>query len=153
MQTNYHPQLRGENIKENKMIERIPAHVQGKLGEKSVDDIKNHIVDIIENQYSSIFACREAPENPVDASHYAASLMFGPEHFVGVNSKNIEFSDCFYYQKFRPQSDTMIRMISQGWIKVFLVCVWVYRLGQYSYFVAEVTPLLPDNTLTCTCEG
>ena len=135
------------------MIERITAHVQGKLDDFSVDQIKNHIVDVIENMYSSIFECQRPPEDPRDASHYAAFLMFGQEHVISVNSKNIEFSDGFHYQNFRPQSDTMIRMISQGWIKDFLVRFWVYRLGQYSYFAAEVTPLLPDNTLTCTCEG
>lgn len=127
------------------MIERINAHVQGKLGNDNIDQIKYYIADMIENRYSKIFDADCNPMGATDASHFAAYLMFGQEHYISVNSKNIEFVDSFHYDGFRPQSEYMTKQLRKGWVKDFLAQIWVYRLGQYSYFAAEVTPLVDSG--------
>lgn len=129
------------------MIERIATHVQGELGKDSINDIKDHIVNMIEINYEKIFDADCNPGKASDASHFAAYLMFGQEHFLCINSKNIEFQDSFYYDGFRPICDHMAKMLKKGWVKDFLVHIVVYRLGQYSYFAAEVTPLVEENIL------
>ena len=129
------------------MIERILTHVQGKLGEWNIDEIKNHIIDMIECNYEKTLDPK-VNGNAVDMSSYAAYLMFGSEHYVHINSKNIEFSESFHYENFRPQSDRMIKLFAKGYVKDFLIRLWIYRLGQYSYFAAEVTPLI-DNVIDC----
>ena len=126
--------------KGRKMIERILTHVQGKLGEWNIDEIKNHIIDMIECNYEKTLDPK-VDGNAVDMSKYAAYLMFGSEHYVHINSKNIEFSESFHYENFRPQSDRMIKLFARGYVKDFLIQLWVYRLGQYSYFAATCTAL------------
>ena len=42
----------------------------------------------------------------------------------------------------------MIKLFSRGYVKDFLIRLWIYRLGQYSYFAAEVTPLI-DGVIDC----
>lgn len=127
------------------MIERINAHVQGQVGNDNVYQIKDYIVDQIEHQYEKIFSADCNPKKASDSSAFAAYLMFGQEHYISVNSKNIEFLDSFHYEGFRPQSEFMLKQIKQGWVKDFLIRFWIYRLGQYSYFAAEINPLLDSS--------
>lgn len=129
------------------MIEKINAHVQGKLGNDNIDDIKFYIADIIETRFPKVFDVACNPKGAADASRFAEYLMFGQEHYIYVNSKNIEFQDGFHYSGLRPQSDYMAKLIQKSSVKDFLVRFWVYRLGQYSYFAAEVTPLIEDQSL------
>lgn len=129
------------------MIECINAHIQGQVKDNSITDLQNHIIDIIEYKYENLIPetgkCEWGPA--VDASHYAAFLMFGNEHYIGLNSKNIEFSENFHYENFRPRSEAMDKMISKTPIKDFLIHLMVYRVGSYSYFAATVTPLVESN--------
>ena len=130
------------------MIERINANVQGKLGNDTIDDIKGRIIDQIEIKYEKIFDAKcNTPCNTCDASRFAAYLMFGQENYISVNSKNIEFVDSFHYENFRPCGERMAKLLNKGWVKDFLIRVWIYRLGQYSYFAAEITPLVEENIL------
>lgn len=129
------------------MIQSLSACIQGKLGEWSINDVKDHIVNMIDNNYEKTLEV-DPNENVVNSSHYAKWLMFGNEHFIHINSKNIEFTESFHYENFRPQTDTMAGLFKRGCVKDFLIQLWVYRLGQYSYFAADVTPLI-DNVLDC----
>lgn len=132
------------------MIERIEAHVQGQVNKHSITEIQNYIVDIIEDRYEKIFSENVGDKNwkAIDKSRHAAYLMFGQEHFVCVNSKNIEFAESFHYENFRPMTSEMSRKLKQGWVKDFLISLRVYRLGQFSYFAATITPLI-ENEIDC----
>lgn len=130
------------------MIERILAHVQGKLGESNIDQIKDHVIDMIEINYEKTLDPKVSTGKAIDLSNHAAYLMFGREHYIAINSKNIEFSESFHYENFRPQSDRMISLFARGYVKDFLINLYIYRLGQYSYFAATVTPLI-ENVIDC----
>lgn len=130
------------------MIERILAHVQGKLGESNIDQIKDHVIDMIEINYEKTLDPKVSTGKAIDLSNHAAYLMFGQEHYIHINSKNIEFSESFHYENFRPQSDRMISLFARGYVKDFLINLCIYRLGQHSYFAAEITPLI-ENVIDC----
>lgn len=129
------------------MIQSLNACIQGKLGEWSIDDVKCHIADMIDNNYEKTLEI-DPNENVVNSSNYAKWLMFGNEHFIHINSKNIEFTETFHYENYRPQTNAVAKMFRKGIVKDFLIHVVVYRLGQYSYFAADVTPLI-ENVLDC----
>lgn len=132
------------------MIEQIPTHVQGQVNNSSLNEIKDHIVDIIEYNYEKTLDPKVGGTNrsPIDQSNEAAYLMFGQEHRISINSKNIEFSELFHYENWRPQTEKMTNMIKRGIVKDFLIHLFIYRLGQHSYYAAQITPLI-DNVIDC----
>ena len=132
------------------MIERIESHMQGQVRDMSIEDIKEYIVRFITNRYERLFSEKIGDKDwePVDKSRYAAYLMFGQEHFVSVNSKNIEFVESFHYENFAPMTEDQEKMIKKGWVKDFLIQLYVYRLGSFSYFIANITPLI-ENVIDC----
>lgn len=132
------------------MIEQIPTHIQGQVNNSNLNEIKDHIVDMIEHNYEKTLDPKVSDTNKssIDKSTYAAYLMFGQEHRISINSKNIEFSESFHYENWRPQTEQMTNMIKRGVIKDFLIRLFIYRLGQHSYYAAEITPLI-DNVIDC----
>lgn len=128
------------------MIERIEAHVQGQVYDNSIDGIKADIVYNITNRYERLFSEKTPGKNwtAKDLSRYAAYLMFGQEHFISVNSKNIEFVDSFHYDNNGPMTEDQEKMLKKGWVKDFLIQLYIYRLGRFSYYAATITPLIED---------
>lgn len=128
------------------MIERIEAHMQGQVRDMSIDDIKFYVVRSITDRYERLFSEKIGNKDwkSIDRSRYAAYLMFGQEHFVNVNSKNIEFVESFHYENFAPMTEDQEQMIKKGWVKDFLIQLYIYRLGRFSYFIANITPLIED---------
>lgn len=132
------------------MIQNITAHVQGQVNNSNINEIKDHIVDMIEYNYEKTLDPKvgDTSWSAIDQSSHAAYLMFGPEHRISINSKNIEFSESFHYENWRPQTERMANMIKRGVVKDFLIQLFIYRLGQHSYFAAEITPLI-ENVIDC----
>lgn len=127
------------------MITQLVSHIYGELTNKSVEDVRANICQCISSAFESSCVNVENPENltPKQASDSIRCKMFGPNRYISVNSKNIEYGETLHFVNFGlPLSQTVQEKLEKGFVKDFLIQLTVYRLGQYSYYSAEITPLV-----------
>ena len=124
------------------MLESKKSVFQGTLKNKSLNEVQEYIwINIVNNIKS--FDCA-LPKEECDYGYWINRHLFGPERFIHINSKNIEYTSTFHLTDIILDSKTCEEM-KRLKIADVLISFVVYRIGQYSYFSADCQALLPTE--------
>ena len=131
-------------LKGIKMLEAKNSTINGAIRNMSIDDIKNHVCMLIRG---GIQTFHKVPPKDYDRDGYNYWLqnnLFGGEKFIHINPKNIEFSTSFHLTENLVTDKIHNKMHELGIADVLIELV-IYRIGQYSYYSAEITTLIEDG--------
>ena len=132
------------------MLEAKDSTIGGAVRNMSIYDIKDHICRLIRGGIQTFD--KEPPKDyDHDGYHYwLQNNLFGAAKFIHINPKNIEFSTSFHFTEHLMSSNIREKMNDLG-IGDVLIGLVIYRIGQYSYFSAEITVLIEDG-FVCTAQ-
>lgn len=126
------------------MINRIETYMGGELHKLSIEDIKNEVTRRVGDEI------RKCDEEPIDVEQGYARAAFSRRMFVKsfaeVNSKNIEYVTSWHFMDYvclvNSDSESELKKVMDKYsIKDVYIRLFIYRLGQYSYFATECTCL------------
>lgn len=118
------------------MINTIPYAYKGTVNQ-NIENIKDIITDYIRKDISSA----DIPSKKLERQEWSEfdkdrSLIFGDKS-ITLNSKNIEYEEEFNLSDYVMTSEVSEKLFLLDWVDV-CVKLTIYRLGQYSYWVATV---------------
>jgi hypothetical protein len=136
-------------LKGIKMIERIDYYVGGPLNKLTTEEIILHTNDYVKG---ALLKCNM---EPIDTSvQYNRALfsraLFSKDH-VSINSKNMEFMTSWHFLERVVPDKELQKVLDKYEIGDVLIQLYVYRLGQYSYFACACTILFGGDIPNYCC--
>ena len=119
------------------MINTIPYAYKGTVNQ-DIENIKNDIIDFVRKDIMSAnIPLNEKPERQTWQEYDADKFIIFGDKKITLNSKNIEYEEEFNLSEYIMTNEISERLFMLDWKDVW-VRLTVYRLGQYSYWVATV---------------
>lgn len=118
------------------MIREIPSAYNG-IVNTNIENIKGEIAEAILHQLQD-FEIPEAKEEKQSWTEHDNDLrmLFGSKH-ISVNTKNIEYQEEYHVSDYVMNNKATEALFYFDWADLSITLI-VYRLGQYSYWTAEV---------------
>ena len=122
------------------MLERIDYFLGGPLKNLTTEQI------MLETQQRIQEAITHCTLSCINSKDIYERNIFSKELFdkdyVSINKKNIEYVTSWHFMERQLPTKELEKAMEKYDIEDVLVQLWVYRLGQYSYFATTCTALL-----------
>ena len=127
------------------MIREIPSAYKGQLN-TDLENIKGEIAEAVLHKLEE-FDIPKAKEEKQSWTEHDSDLrmLFGSKH-ISLNTKNIEYQEEFYLSDYVMNDKAREALFYFDWADLHIM-LKVYRLGQYSYWNAEVYYVLQSGTM------
>jgi len=126
------------------MINTIPYAYKGTVNQ-NIENIKDLVVDYIRSDILRIdIPLDEKPERQTWQEYDRDKIAVFGDKQITLNSKNIEYEEEFKLSDYVMTSEINERLWFLDWTDIW-VKLTVYRLGQYSYWVATVDYVRKSN--------
>ena len=125
------------------MIREIPSAYKGTVT-TDVENIKGEVAEAILHKLQE-FEIPEAKEEKQSWIEHDSDLrmLFGSK-YISVNTKNIEYQEEYYVSDYVMNNKAKEALFYFDWADLSITLI-VYRLGQYSYWTAEVHYVMCDK--------
>lgn len=132
--------------KGRKMIKNFTCYMQGPVGTRSLESIKEYVRDMAR---ADIVGFNKDDSGVVEHCYYGwlNINLFGKKNIV-LNQKNIEYYESFYLVQDFGSDDKLNDALHRYRIEDVGIGLYIYRIGSYSYYMAiceAYSPLQPKD--------
>lgn len=126
-----------------KMIREIPSAYKGVVN-TDIENIKGEIAEAVLRKLEELDIPKAKSEKQSWTEHDSdLRMLFGSKH-ISLNTKNIEYQEEYYLSDYVMHDKAKEALFYFDWSD-FSITLIVYRLGQYSYWTAEIHYVLCDR--------
>lgn len=118
------------------MIKEIPSAYKGTLT-TDIENIKGEVAEAILHKLQDFEIPEEKAEKQSWTEHDSDLRMLFGSKYISVNTKNIEYQEEYYVSDYVMNNKAKEALFYFDWADLSITLI-VYRLGQYSYWTAEV---------------
>ena len=126
------------------MIREIPSAYKGTVT-TDIENIKGEVADAILHKLQEFDIPKAKEEKQSWTEHDADLRMLFGSKYISVNTKNIEYQEEYYVSDYVMCDKAKEALFYFDWSDLSITLI-VYRLGQYSYWTAEVYYVLKDHS-------
>ncbi len=125
------------------MIREIPSAYKGVVN-TDIENIKGEIAEAVLRKLEELDIPKAKSEKQSWTEHDSdLRMLFGSKH-ISLNTKNIEYQEEYYLSDYVMHDKAKEALFYFDWSD-FSITLIVYRLGQYSYWTAEIYYVLCDR--------
>ena len=118
------------------MIKEIPSAYKGDVT-TDIENIKGEIASAVLHKLEQLDISKEKKEKQSWKEHDSDLRMLFGSKYISLNTKNIEYQEEYYLSDYIMNDKAKEALFYFDWADLSITLI-VYRLGQYSYWTAEV---------------
>lgn len=118
------------------MIKEIPSAYKGTVT-TDIENIKGEVAEAILHKLQEFEIPKAKEEKQSWTEHDSDLRMLFGSKYISVNTKNIEYQEEYYVSDYVMNNKAKEALFYFDWADLSITLI-VYRLGQYSYWTAEV---------------
>lgn len=125
------------------MIREIPSAYKGVVN-TDIENIKDEIAEAVLRKLEELDIPKRKAEKQSWTEHDSDLRMLFGSKYISLNTKNIEYQEEYYLSDYVMHDKAKEALFHFDWSDLSITLI-VYRLGQYSYWTAEIHYILCDR--------